>query len=105
MIFMNEYEVQRQAVRYDAVDTPNLYTASRVLYAVMTWVNNNSDGWPYWQAPQKATQRLQTLLWDVSPFERNPTDCSDADLKKALTPIKSFLTRKGARFDDVVKEL
>ena len=95
MIFMNEHDVEGALLRFERTrdETPNLRAGAQTLYALMGWVNANSDGWPYWNAPHKAATRLVALLQGADPW--NPKDVSEAELRKALTPLKSFLTKRG----------
>ena len=95
MSWMNEYDVE-DAVRSltDTDETPNLATGALVLERLVNWTNSNSDGWPYWTKPSNAAAKLQELLQAADRF--NPKDCTEAELKKTLTPIKAFLTRQGA---------
>lgn len=91
-MWMNEHDVD-DAVRRFGDDTPNLAKGARVLSRLVTWTNSNSDGWPYWQKPQKAAATLMNLLHNADRF--NPEDITAADLAVALRPIKAFLTRQG----------
>jgi hypothetical protein len=103
-MFMNRNEVvETLAYCGDQVeDVPNLYEGARVLYSLMEWVDSHSDGWPYWQPPQRAASRLIEALHsrnfalrfgeerDGSPL----ADVTDAELAACLRPIKSFLTKQ-----------
>lgn len=99
MHFANEYEIEQWLQSYQTSETPNLARGARTLYELMNWTNRNSDGWPYWSKPVKAADKLITLLEDADRAGRaawsTPKDATDAQLKAALTPIKSFLTRQG----------
>jgi len=92
-MFLNEYEVQDHLDRWSGHEI--LGPASQTLSNLMRWTNHHSDGWPYWQKPQRASQQLQKLL-DRSRRERLdgivPT-VSAAEVRKAYVPIKAFLTR------------
>jgi hypothetical protein len=90
-MWMNEYEVAQAIFNFH--DTPNLLQGALVLDKLTIWTNRNSDGWPYWQKPARAAKSLMALLQGADRF--NPVDISEADLKKALSPIKAFLTRQG----------
>lgn len=90
---MNEYDID-DATRAWAYD-PVLGPAARTLQNVMRAVNSCSDGWPYWQAPRRATKRLQALLTDP-PKDR---DSQRSEYKAALTAVKAFRTRQGLTFD------
>lgn len=93
MMFLNEYEIEEMKLRLDPTDTPNLAAGAQALYLLMQWTNENSDGWPYWSLPAKAAHRLMELLQAADRFD--PRDCSEAELRKACTPIKAFLTKRG----------
>jgi hypothetical protein len=90
-MWMNEYEVRSMPDRFDAEDQPNAERGARVLLNLLVWTNNNSDGWPYWSKPNAAAASLISLLQSV---EGQSFDAPDASLKRALTPIKAFLTRQ-----------
>jgi hypothetical protein len=104
-MFMNRHEVvETLAYCGDQVeDVPNLYEGARVLYSLMEWVDSHSDGWPYWQPPQRAAAKLIEAFHDRNyalRFGQNRdgsplTDVSDAELSACLRPIKAFLTRQG----------
>jgi hypothetical protein len=105
-MWMNEHEVEEAADLYgeQAHEVPNLYAGARVLYALMRWTNDNSDGWPYWNKPSKAADKLQTLLHEnlyaarfgnYQGTARPLQDVSAVTLAAAITPVKAFLTRQG----------
>lgn len=83
-MFYNEWEVNDKAFRYQR--HPILGPATQFLQRFMGLVNANSDGWPYWKAPQKAVQKLISLIHD-------PETATAEKFKAALVPIKSFCTK------------
>lgn len=99
MLFMNRWEVEEAASRYrhHAV----LGQATAFLQAYMEQVDANSDGWPYWSAPVKAAAKLMTLIQTENANRRNlytgtpQVEVTHVAVHKALTPIKSFYTRRG----------
>lgn len=93
MLFINEYEIDELLRRFDEEETPNLVKGAKVLDGLCQWTNSNSDGWPYWKKPLQAATKLMTLLQAAERFD--PKDCTDAELRATLTPIKSFLTKQG----------
>jgi hypothetical protein len=101
MLFMNEYEIEDSLLRFGSEETPNLLKGAKVLDGLRRWANSNSDGWAYWQKPLLAAKKLMTLLQAADRFD--PTDCTDAELRAALTPIKSFLTKQGVEHHDKVE--
>lgn len=86
MLFMNRYEVEDAADRYR--NHPVLGKATRFLREFMREVDEHSDGWAYWSLPLKAAKQMMQLI-------QSPATATDAGLKKALSPIKSFYTRRG----------
>ena len=88
---MNEYDVQDAINRLQSA--PNLHRGAQVLRRLVDWTNSNSDGWAYWPKPVRAAKSLQELLQAADRFD--PRDVTEADLNKALRPIKAFLTRHG----------
>ena len=97
MMFMNEWDIDDAKERFDHWETPNLAKGARVLGALANWTNENSDGWCYWPKPTRAAVKLMTLLESAERFPVD--DVSAADLTKALSPIKAFLTRQGVSHD------
>ena len=85
MKFMNEYDIE-VAQRRNA-NHPVLSRASRFLGILKEEVNEHSDGWAYWAAPVRAAAKLMTLV--------ESQDATEAQFKAALSPIKSFYTRRG----------
>lgn len=108
-MFMNEFEVEEMFLRAKNDNTPNRERGATILYNLMRWTNRNSDGWAYWQKPQRAAHRLMGLLQAgdqpryVVPLwpEDGPQDITDEELKAGLAPIKAFLTRQGVSHDEV----
>lgn len=103
MRFMNEWDIEDALRRFRPDETPNLATGAEVLAALAGWTNRNSDGWAYWPKPVRAANALIVLL-EAQRGKRwgNPVeDVTAAQLKKALAPIKAFLTRQGVAYDVV----
>jgi hypothetical protein len=98
MLFMNEWEIGEARDRW--ARHPALGPATRFLDAFKNEVNRHSDGWPYWSAPVKAAGKLMTLILDSEKAarERGLAELSSPELaavRKALAPIKAFMTRRG----------
>lgn len=102
---MNEYEIEEALNWFDEEDQANLIHAARVLYRLMRWTNGCSDGWPYWQKPRRASEKLQKIILTGRELNRRNygdlEDITEAELKAAFTPIKSMLTRQGAAHSEV----
>lgn len=91
-MFTNEYEIDMYLNRFMQADTPNLRRGAVVLYRLAQWTNDNSDGWAYWKVPQRASVKLQSLLY---ANREGREDVTRELLKARLTPIKAMLTRQG----------
>lgn len=97
MLYMNDYDIMRAVEFYHA--HPVLSRATRTLANLASWTDRNSDGWAYWPKPAKAAEKLMTLI-EQDKFNPNP-DVTEADYKKALTPIKAFCTKNNVDFLDI----
>ena|SRR5271165_5007781 len=86
MLYMNEHEITIASDRF--TDHPILGRAARFLAWFRDEVNEHSDGWPYWKPPVRAAAKLMTLIL-------HPEQATEASLKVAITPIKTFYTRRG----------
>lgn len=85
---MNQYDIELLARNRHAC--PNVQKAVGLLYRLLQYVNNNSDGWAYWSSPSQASEKLQELLkarcgnlW----YDTTGT-ITEAELRKVVTPIK-----------------
>lgn len=107
MLFMNEYDIEDALRRVNPDTEPVLAEAVIALANLAAWTNNNSDGWAYWPKPCRAAKALQEAIqahqrWERAAYQgrRDPADeITPAALKKALSPIKAFLTRQGVSHD------
>lgn len=88
MTYMNDFDITAAVQRYPAAT--NIGKAARILDRFKFEVDNNSDGWAHWKVPVVAAEKLMQLVQGRVPD-------TDANLKSALTPIKSFMTRKGVK--------
>lgn len=99
-MWMNEYDIE-DAVRQFRGD-PVLGAGAQTLANLVEWTNANSDGWPYWQKPARAADRLMSLIQDEQRALRGGPALDEVAVKalykKALVPIKAFRTRQGADF-------
>lgn len=94
MSWMNEYDVESANIMAAEQHLPNLYRGTVILARLVAWTNSNSDGWPYWTKPSKASTNLMVLITDAKLFRGDAKDVSEAELKRTFTPIKAFLTRQ-----------
>lgn len=105
-MFTNSYDIERWQQRHNAASgTPNLGRLADNLAALADYADNNSDGWAYWRAAQSAGNRIIAAL-QVADLQyrqgHRVHDVTDADVKRALATVKSFLTRKGVPHADVI---
>ena len=80
----------------DKQSAPNLARAAVTLHRLASWTNRNSDGWHCWPKPARSASRLiEALDTALTAHYRGQqvVDISAADLRAALTPVKSMLTR------------
>jgi hypothetical protein len=85
MMFMNQWEIEEAVCR--RANDPVLGPATVFLEKFMHEVNAHSDGWAYWSAPVNAAKQLMQLI--------KLGYATEAQYRKALGPIKSFMTRRG----------
>jgi hypothetical protein len=92
-MFMNQYEIE-QAARAKH-DCPNVRKGVQLLLKLMQSVNEQSDGWHSWPAPSRSAEKLQALLKSAGILHYGTHGkISAADLKKAIAPIRSMVTRQ-----------
>ncbi len=80
---------------------PVLGPAALALQAYKDAMNGMSDGWAYWSRGRKPTEKLQTIIEDamLARHRNHPRrEWTEADVRKALTPMKSAATRLGIPF-------
>lgn len=106
MLFMNAWDIEDALRRFHPDETPNLAMGAHILAALANWTDHNSDGWCYWPKPVRAAKSLITLLEaadrDAHNGRTDPVDITSAQLTKALSPIKAFLTRQGVSHDVLI---
>jgi hypothetical protein len=85
MNYMNDYDIMLAQQR---ANTPVLRKAVQFLAAFKEQVNDHSDGWAYWKCPVNAANKLMELI-------QGKVEPTEANFKKAMSPIKSFMTRRG----------
>lgn len=92
-MWMNQSEIEWAASQRH--ECPNVRKGVHLLLRLMEAVNQQSDGWPYWKAPAQAAEKLMTLLQSVGNLQYGTHGTiTAADLRKAITPIRSMVTRQ-----------
>ncbi len=89
MLFMNDYDIAL-AVRLYTNPNSAKYKAVNILLAHKNVIDNNSDGWCSWAAPVNAAKKLMELIQSSNDVLQSQ---QHYELKKALTPLRSFYTR------------
>lgn len=103
MSWMNEHEIEQQA--HQLADHPVLGPATRTLESLMTVVNANSDGWPYWRVPSEAAKPLMRLIMGDGTWrylELRLTEITEAQVVEAYEPLKAF--RDERKLDFLIDE-
>jgi hypothetical protein len=105
---VNEYEIDDVVAHFgkDKQEIPNLFAAALALSRLRGWTNSHSDGWQYWSKPSTAATQLITVVKEGERQYRKTwewQDITEAQLKKALTPVKSFLTRQKQDWREVLE--
>lgn len=96
MMFWNQGEIENAASRTH--DCPNVRKGVNLLLKLMQSVNEQSDGWHSWPAPAQSAKKLQELLLTAGNVQHGTHGkISEADLKKAIAPIRSMVTRQKAK--------
>lgn len=104
-MMLNEYEITEAWHFAGTNNLPNLRRGALILSRLRGWTNQNSDGWAYWAPPSKASARLQTALQEMMRTHyRDVQDITEAELRKMLSPIKAFLTRRGVDHAEVFRQ-
>lgn len=88
---MNQIEIEFAYSRQH--DCPNVRKGVRLLYRLMVSVNEQSDGWAYWRAPLKSSEKLIALLKTAGNlFHGTHGTITDKQLRDAITPIRRMVT-------------
>jgi hypothetical protein len=92
-MWMNQSEIEWAARQTH--ECPNVRKGVNLLLRLMQAVNEQSDGWAYWPAPAKAAEKLTDLLGTAGNLNHGTHGTiSTADLRKAITPIRTMVTRQ-----------
>jgi hypothetical protein len=92
-MWMNQGEIEWAAQQHH--ECPNVRKGVHLLLRLMQAVNDQSDGWAYWPAAGKSAEKLTDLLQGVGNLQYGTHGTiSDADLRKAITPIRSMVTKQ-----------
>lgn len=93
--FWSQAEIEMMIERAAHLDNTTVLAAQYAAQYLNT-VNENSDGWAYWSACHGPAEKLLTTLDRATGggFRAPGDPVTPDELKKALTPMKAFLTRR-----------
>ena len=93
-MLMNGYEIDEAVERLQHA-APGAWPYAQYLSDWRDTVNDNSDGWSYWRAGSKCAEKLQQAVSRAVDSLRGAGEMpTRAEFDRALTPIKSFATRR-----------
>jgi hypothetical protein len=94
---MNDWDLDQARRRFTRSGvTPNRLALVLVVDNLRTETNMVSDGWAYWPKPCRAADKAMALIDSTAYPEyerREREDITDAEMRAAVRPIKSFLSR------------
>jgi hypothetical protein len=93
MKYFNDYDIALALQRH--ANHPVLSRAAQFLKEFKDEVDAHSDGWAYWHPPVLAANKLMTLLEGFTSTDEDTDLMVEAQFRAALSPIKSFYTRRG----------
>lgn len=92
-MFMNQGDIEWAAQQHH--ECPNVRKGVHLLLRLMEAVNAQSDGWAYWKAAHHSVKKLVELLQTTGNINHGTHGTiSDADFRKAVSPIRSMVTRQ-----------
>lgn len=107
MRFMNEYDLEVAYNRFWEGNTPNRFHLVLVVHRLRQWADENSDGWAHWPKPGRAASIAMSHIESRTNRENDQQereDITDAEFRRALAPIKAFLTRQNVA-DEIRREI
>lgn len=107
MRYMNDYDLDSARARYGRGETPNRLALVLVVDNLREETNMVSDGWAYWPKPCRAAEKAILLIESTAYPEyerRQHEDITEDEMKAAVRPIKSFLSRHKDVFSEDARE-
>jgi hypothetical protein len=100
-MWMNQAEIEMMAANRHAC--PNVKKGVKLLYAFMQAVNDQSDGWPYWNVASKSAAKLMELLSTAgNSWHDTRGTITEKQLKDAITPIRRMVTAQQKKSDPFI---
>ena len=106
MKYMNDYDLTRAVRRFE--HTPRRRALALVVSHLAEQTNDVSDGWAYWPKPLRAAAKAIVLIESTTNAANERQEAEDitvAEFRKAMRPIKSFLTRHAHVYNSVRREV
>lgn len=97
MLYMNEYDLHMARQRFTHATCPNRLALVMVVDHLKDWCDDWGDGWAYWPAAPRAAKQAMLLIKSTTNAQdrlQETHDISDAEVRRAVAPIKAFLTRQ-----------
>jgi len=102
MRFMNDYDLEVARARFTRATCPNRLALVMVVDALREATDEVSDGWAYWSKPAASAASAMALIESRTHAEneqQETQDLTDAEVTRAVMPIKAMLTRNRSVFD------
>lgn len=102
MLYMNDYDLHMARQRFTRATCPNRLALVMVVDQLREWSDFWGDGWMSWPAPPRAARQAMLLIRSTTNEQnrlQETHDISDAEVRRAVAPIKAFLTRQKASPD------
>ena len=96
MMYLNDWDLQEARARFGSGNTPNRLALAIVVDNLREMTDEVSDGWAYWQKPRQAAKRAVEHIRPGTYADmmlQEERDITDAAMRSAVTPVRSFLTR------------
>ena len=108
MKFMNDYDLAFARRRFTQSATPNRLALVLVVDNLREQTNMVSDGWAYWPPSCRSAAKAIALIESRTNRENDEqerVDITDAEMRAAVRPIRSFLTRHARVFSAEQREI
>lgn len=103
MKFMNVFDLDEGRARFTQRATPNRLALVLVVDALREWADLNSDGWAHWRQPvdaaRRAIEHIESRTNQENEYQER-FDVDNATMRRAVTPIRAFLTRQNATAEE-----
>ena len=108
MRYMNDYDLDYARRRFTRASCPNRLALVLVIDQLRHWTDGNSDGWAYWPKPCRAAQKAIDHVYSTTNAANEAQeahDITDAEMRAAVVPIRSVLTRHKHKLGSADREM